>query len=98
VCKFQGLDAGVGGLFQTSLLQFPLDFTTLVRLSTSLAAANASSASRVCPNAQFRKTLILRPSLYFSFVCVIRIITNRKFAFFYICYVRVLPDNLNPNQ
>ncbi|XP_052790535.1 nucleoporin NUP188-like isoform X2 [Mya arenaria] len=43
----KGLDVGVGSLFQTALLNFPLDFTTLVRLSTALATANENSASRV---------------------------------------------------
>ncbi|XP_052220538.1 nucleoporin NUP188-like [Dreissena polymorpha] len=43
----KGLDQGVGNLFQSSLLNFPLDFTTLVKLSTALASANSSSASKV---------------------------------------------------
>ncbi|WAR31430.1 NU188-like protein [Mya arenaria] len=43
----KGLDVGVGSLFQTALLNFPLDFTTLVRLSTALATANENSASRI---------------------------------------------------
>ena len=43
----QGLDQGVGHMFQTALLNFPLDFTTLVELSTALASATSDSASRV---------------------------------------------------
>ncbi|KAL4219660.1 hypothetical protein ACF0H5_022232 [Mactra antiquata] len=43
----KGLDQGVGNLFHTALLNFPLDFSTLVKLSTSLAAAHDSSASKV---------------------------------------------------
>ena len=44
----QGLDQGVGHMFSTALLNFPLDFTTLVELSTALAMATSDSASKVC--------------------------------------------------
>ena len=47
ICFLQGLDQGVGHMFQTALLNFPLDFTTLVELSTALASATSDSASRV---------------------------------------------------
>ena len=34
-------------MFQTVLLNFPLDFTTLIKLSTALATATSDSAARV---------------------------------------------------
>ena len=43
----QGLEQGVGSLFEAALLNFPLDFSTLMKLSISLATANGDSASKV---------------------------------------------------
>ncbi|XP_053381028.1 nucleoporin NUP188-like isoform X2 [Mercenaria mercenaria] len=43
----KGMEQGVGNMYQTALLNFPLDFSTLVKLSTALASANADSASKV---------------------------------------------------
>ncbi|XP_060603119.1 nucleoporin NUP188-like [Ruditapes philippinarum] len=43
----KGLEQGVGNMYQSALLNFPLDFSTLVKLSTALASANADSASKV---------------------------------------------------
>ena len=34
-------------MFQTALLNFPFDFTTLIKLSTALASATSDSAARV---------------------------------------------------
>ena len=34
-------------MFQTALLNFPFDFTTLIKLSTALASATSEIASRV---------------------------------------------------
>ena len=58
-----------------------------------LSAFTLSKQNSVCTflrgcNAQFRKTLLI--FLYFSFE---KLITNRKYAFFCIYYVRLSPDN-----
>jgi len=49
-------------------------------------------------NISFRKTLNSSPFLYFLFVCVVKFITNRKYAFFGIYLFRLSPNNHNPNQ
>ncbi|VDH90784.1 nuclear pore complex protein Nup188 [Mytilus galloprovincialis] len=43
----KGLDEGLGTVFQSAKLRFPLDFTTMVLFSTSLSEANENSAKRI---------------------------------------------------
>ncbi|XP_071152764.1 nucleoporin NUP188-like isoform X2 [Mytilus edulis] len=43
----KGLDEGLGTVFQSAKLRFPLDFTTMVLFSTSLSEANEDSAKRI---------------------------------------------------
>ena len=45
--SFQGMGEGLGNLLQSCLNKFPLDFKSLINLSSALASSSKMSAQKV---------------------------------------------------
>lgn len=60
---FQGSDEGVGSVFHSALLRFPLDYSSFIQFSAALAESTPTSAERA--SLSWKKNTLIAKNLSF---------------------------------